>query len=295
MGSPTDTVGVAPEENRRGRLLRSSIVLRVLASVVFIPCFIVITQRGGYHFLALIDIVIFIGMWEFYAMMEAKGIRPYKGIGIVCGLALSWYMFFQGGVYANMFLTLALMAIMSLELARRDTTMAVYHVATTILGVIYVGFLSSHIVLLRELPLQTGNAYATGSSFVFLAFVVTWASDTGAYFVGTLLGRHPLLPRISRNKTREGAVGGVLFAILGALVARYTFAPYMDLWQAVLLGILGSVVGMAGDLVESMLKRDVDVKDASETIPGHGGVLDRFDSLLFTAPLIYYILKFLIL
>jgi phosphatidate cytidylyltransferase len=168
-------------------------------------------------------------------------------------------------------------------------------VATTILGVIYVGFLSSHIVLLRELPLQTGNAYATGSSFVFLAFVVTWASDTGAYFVGTLLGRHPLLPRISRNKTREGAVGGVLFAILGALVARYTFAPYMDLWQAVLLGILGSVVGMAGDLVESMLKRDVDVKDASETIPGHGGVLDRFDSLLFTAPLIYYILKFLIL
>jgi phosphatidate cytidylyltransferase len=272
----------------------SSIVMRVLASIVFIPCFIVITQRGAYHFLGLIDIVIFIGMWEFYAMMEAKGIRPYKGIGILCGLALSWYMFFQGGLYTNMFLTLALMAIMGLELTRRDAQMAVYHVSTTILGVIYVAFLASHIVLLRELPHLVDVPYNLGSSFVFLAFVVTWASDTGAYFVGTAVGRHPLLPRISEKKTREGAFGGVVFAVLGALVARYTFAPYLSISQAVLLGVLGSTVGMAGDLVESMLKRDVDVKDASETIPGHGGVLDRFDSLLFTAPLIYYILKFVI-
>ncbi len=278
----------------RRSLLESSIVLRVLAGVVFIPCLIVIAQRGGYHFLGLIDMVIFVGMWEFYGMMEGKGIRPYKGIGILCGLALSWYMFFESGLYANMFLTLALMAIMSLELTRRDTRMAVYHVSTTILGVIYVAFLASHIVLLRELPHLVDVPYSLGSSFVFLAFVVTWAGDTGAYFVGTAVGRHPLLSRISEKKTREGAIGGVVFAVLGTVVARYTFAPYLTLWQAIALGVLGSVVGMAGDLVESMLKRDVDVKDTSEAIPGHGGVLDRFDSLLFTAPLIYYILKFVI-
>jgi phosphatidate cytidylyltransferase len=283
-----------PDSVQRRSLLHSSIVLRVLASVAFIPCFIVITLRGGYHLVALIDIVIFIGMLEFYAMMEGKGIRPYKGIGVLCGLALSWYMFFRAGVYANMFLTLALMAIMGLELTRRDTKMAVYHVSTTILGVIYVAFLTSHIVLLRELPLLIDVPYSLGSSFVFLAFVVTWSSDTGAYFVGTLVGRRPLLPRISENKTREGAVGGMAFAIVGALVSKYTFAGYLAVWQALLLGILGSVVGLAGDLVESMIKRDVDIKDASETIPGHGGVLDRFDSLLFTGPVIYYILKFVI-
>lgn len=287
-------MAINPDTSPRRNLQQSSIGTRVLASIVFIPCFIVITKRGGYHFLALIDLVILIGMWEFYAMMEAKSIRPYKGIGILCGLALSWYMFFQGGIYANMFLTMALMAIMGLELTRRDTSMAVYHVATTILGIIYVGFLSSHMILLRELPAQIGQPYAIGSSFVFLAFVVTWSSDTGAYFVGTLIGRRPLLPRISEKKTCEGAAGGVVFAILGALVARYTFAPYVEVWQAVVLGVLGSTVGMTGDLVESMLKRDVEVKDASGTIPGHGGVLDRFDSLLFTAPLIYYILKFVI-
>jgi len=283
-----------PDSAQRRSLLHSSIVLRVLASVAFIPCFIVITRRGGYHLVALMDIVIFIGMLEFYAMMEGKGIRPYKAIGILCGLALSWYMYFRAGVYANMFLTLALMAIMGLELTRRDTKMAVYHVSTTILGVIYVAFLTSHIVLLRELPLLIDVPYSLGSSFVFLAFVVTWSSDTGAYFVGTLVGRRPLLPRISENKTREGAVGGAAFAIVGALVAKYTFAGYLAVWQALLLGVLGSVVGLAGDLVESMIKRDVDIKDASETIPGHGGVLDRFDSLLFTGPVIYYILKFLI-
>jgi phosphatidate cytidylyltransferase len=285
---------MASTPTTRRSLLDSSIFLRVLASAAFIPCFIVITQRGGYHFLGLIDMVIFIGMWEFYAMMEGKGIRPYKGIGILCGLALSWYMFFQGGLYANMFLTLALMAIMGLELTRRDARMAVYHVSTTILGVIYVAFLASHIVLLRQLPNLLDVPYSLGSSFVFLAFVVTWSCDTGAYFVGTAVGRHPLLPRISEKKTREGAIGGMVFAVLGTLVARYTFAPYLSVWQAVFLGVVGSAVGMAGDLVESMLKRDVDVKDTSETIPGHGGVLDRFDSLLFTAPLIYYILKFVI-
>jgi phosphatidate cytidylyltransferase len=226
--------------------------------------------------------------------MEAKGIRPYKGIGVMCGLALSWYMFFEGGLYANMFLTISLVAIMGLELTRRDSKMAVYHVATTIFGVIYVGFLTSHIVLLRELPQQIDLPYRMGSSFVFLAFVVTWSSDTGAYIVGSTVGRRKLLPRVSEGKTVEGALGGVAFSVLGALVAKYTFAGYVSVWQAVVLGVLGAVVGTAGDLVESMFKRDVDIKDASETIPGHGGVLDRFDSLLFTAPLIYYILKFMI-
>jgi phosphatidate cytidylyltransferase len=278
----------------RKTLLNSSTVLRVLASFFFIPCFIVITFRGGYHFLILVDIVIFIGLWEFYGMMAAKGIRPYRAIGIVSGLALSWYVYFSNGVYANLFLTLGLLAIMTLELTRRDGRNAIYHISTTMLGVFYVAFLASHLVLLRELPVAAGLDYSLGSSFVFLAFVVTWACDTGAYFVGTAVGKRPLLPRVSAGKTVEGSIGGLAFAVVGAVVAKYTFAPYLSVWQAAVLGLAAGAVGQLGDLVESMIKRDADVKDTSGLIPGHGGVLDRFDGLLFTAPLLYYYLKFVV-
>lgn len=279
---------------RRKSLFHSSIVLRILASIVFIPCFIIITRRGGYHFLALLDIIIFIGLWEFYGMMEAKDIRPYKSTGIIAGLVLSWYVFFRNGVYSNLLLTLVLISIMVLELTRRDGTKAIFHISTTVLGVIYVSFLASHIVMLRELPVSAGLEYAMGASFVFLVFVVTWACDTGAYTFGTFFGRRRLLPRVSENKTVEGAVGGLVCALGAAVVAKYTFAEFLNVWQALILGAIAGIAGQLGDLVESMIKRDAEFKDASGTIPGHGGVLDRFDSLLFTSPLIYYFLKFAI-
>ncbi len=278
----------------RKSFLHSSIFLRVAASVVFIPCFIVITRTGGYHFIALIDALIFIGMWEFYRMLEAKGIYPYKAIGITCGLILSWYVFFRNGMYANLFLTLALITLMCMELTRRQTREAVYHISSTVFGVIYVAFLGSHLILLREHPLSISLDYSLGASFVFLAVVVTWAGDTGAYIVGKILGRHPLIPRLSAKKTREGSVGGMICSVIGALVAKQTFAPYLDLWQALLLGVMVGAIGQLGDLFESLVKRDLNVKDASDTIPGHGGILDRFDSLFFTAPLTYYLIKFVI-
>jgi phosphatidate cytidylyltransferase len=283
-----------PNVPARKSLFSSSMALRVLASAVFIPCFVIITWRGGYHFLALIDIVIFIGLREFYSMMMAKGLRPYRTIGIVSGLALSWYVYFRNGIYANLFLTVGLLAIMTLELTRKDGKNAIYHVATTMFGVLYVAYLASHLILLRELPIVTGLDYAMGSSFVFLAFLVTWAGDTGAYIVGSAMGKRPLLPRVSAKKTVEGAIGGSAFAVAGAIVARYTFAGYLDLGQAVILGVAAGAIGQVGDLFESLIKRDADVKDTSGLIPGHGGVLDRFDGLLFTAPLLYYYLKFVV-
>ena len=284
--TPTTTV--------RRSFLRSSIFLRVAASVVFIPCFIIITNAGGYHFLLLIDAVIFVGMWEFYRMMEVKGIRPYKLVGIFCALVLSWYVFLRNGVYGNFFLALVLVTLMGVEITRKETKMATAHIATTILGVIYIGFLGSHLIMLREHPLRINLDYGYGASFVFLAFVVTWAGDTGAYIVGSLVGRRPLIPRISAKKTREGSVGGLLCAVGAALIAKETFAPYLELWHALVLGVLAGVAGQFGDLFESLIKRDADIKDTSEMIPGHGGILDRFDSLLFTSPLIYYFIKFVV-
>jgi phosphatidate cytidylyltransferase len=276
------------------RQLYASLTLRVLATVVFVPALIIITRRGGLHFLGLIGMVIFLGMWEFYRLIESKGIRPRRWLGLGCGLGVAWYLYTGEPIGAGLFMTLALLAVMGTELSRRDGGSAVANISTTIFGVVYVAFLSVHLVLLRELPRLVGADYAMGGSFVFLAFVTAWSCDTGAYFVGSWRGRHPLLPRISQKKTREGAAGGILFAVIGVLIARATFAGYLEVWHAVLIAVLGGAAGIVGDLVESMLKRDAAVKDASQTIPGHGGVLDRFDSLLFTAPLIYYFLKFII-
>jgi len=271
-----------------------SVAKRVLASIIFIPCLIIIARRGGYYYLALIDIMIFIGLWEFYKMMEAKGLRPYKMMGILSGLALSWYVFFQQGIYSNLFLSVVFIAIMVLELARREKGLAIYHISVTVFGVFYVAWLGSHLILLRELPHLKGLDYSLGFSFVIVTFTITWCYDTGAYFAGSWLGRHPLLPGVSPGKTLEGAIGGLLCSIIGILVARATIASYITPLEGLGLAFAASIIGQLGDLAESMIKRDVKIKDSSKTIPGHGGVLDRFDSLLFTAPLIYYVLKYVI-
>jgi phosphatidate cytidylyltransferase len=272
-----------------------SIGKRLLASVIFIPCLIIIARRGGFYYLALIDIMILIGLWEFYRMMEAKGLRPYKAIGILSGLALSWYFFFQQGVYANFFLNIVFLAVMTLELARREKGLAVYHISVTIFGVFYVAWLGSHLVLLRELPHLKGLDYSMGFSFVIVVFVLTWCYDTGAYTIGKLFGRRRIFPGISPGKTLEGVIGGVVFSLGGILIARVIVADYLTVLQSVVLALIASVIGQLGDLVESMIKRDVKIKDSSDAIPGHGGVLDRFDSLLFTSPLMYYCFKYFIL
>jgi phosphatidate cytidylyltransferase len=275
-------------------LAKRGIVRRVLAAAVFLPLFVLVTRIGGYYFLGFVDLFIVLGLLEFYRMMSVKGMHPYRGVGIASGLTLSTYMYFRSGMYASFFLTFVLIAIMGLELTRKDNRRAVYHVATTVFGIVYVAYLGSHLVLLRELPLQSDRPYALGARFVFLAFAVTWASDTGAYLIGSLFGRKPLLPRVSRSKTWEGALGGMVFAALAGALASITFAGFLPTWWAVVLGTMSSVIGLLGDLFESMLKRDAEIKDTSQIIPGHGGVLDRFDSLLFTVPLIYYFLKFVI-
>jgi hypothetical protein len=153
--------------------------------------------------------------------------------------------------------------------------------------VIYVGWLLVHLELLRELPREVGVAYETGSAFLLFAFLLAWSSDTGAYFVGMAFGRHKLFPRVSPAKSVEGAVGGMLSTMAAALIGREYLVldsagqPLITVPQDVAFGVVVGIANQLGDLVESLLKRDAAVKDTSSMIPGHGGVLDRFDSLLF--------------
>ena len=149
-----------------------------------------------------------------------------------------------------------------------------------VLGVLYVGVPLSTVVSTRTLP--------AGEFLVLFLAVVTWASDTGAYYVGTLWGKHPLMPSISPKKTVEGVLGGLLLAIAAALLAHWWFVAELSWSDAVILGVLLTVTGLIGDLFESMIKRRTGVKDSGGILPGHGGMLDRIDSLLFTAPTFYY-------
>jgi phosphatidate cytidylyltransferase len=254
---------------------------------------IICSLVGGIAFLLAVNLVIGLGLFEFYRMLEAKGIKPYKMVGVAAGLVVAWYVYFQGGFYSSLFITLVLLAITVLELFRRDGELAVFHISSTLFGVFYVGWLGSHIILLRQLG-ENVPGDDKGGFFVILAFGLAWFADTGAYFVGHAIGRRKLLPRVSPSKTVEGALGAVAFGVLAAVIARLTFAPYLSAVDVAVLGLVSPIMATLGDLAESLMKRDVRIKDTSHALPGHGGMLDRFDSVLFVAPFVYYYLRFLV-
>ncbi len=272
---------------------RRQLASRLLTASVGVPVAIVCSLVGGIPFLIAMNLVIGAGLFEFYRMMEAKGIRPYKTVGVAAGLVVAWYVYFDGGVFSGLFITLVLITIMVLELFRRDGDFAVFHISSTILGVFYVAWLGSHVILLRQLG-EGLEKSDLGGFFVMFAFALAWGADTGAYFIGNAFGRRRLLPRVSPSKSVEGAVGGVVVSLVISLIARATFVPVLSLVDALVLGLLAPFFAILGDLVESLMKRDVHVKDTSHALPGHGGMLDRFDSVLFVAPLIYYYLRFLV-
>ncbi|MDD3643681.1 MAG: phosphatidate cytidylyltransferase, partial [Candidatus Krumholzibacteria bacterium] len=280
----------APSRSRDGSLAK-----RLLASAVFLPCLIVIARFGSWYYFALIELVIVIGLVEYYSIMSTRGLRPHRLLGMAAGALLPAALFLRGGMWAPVLITAFLLAVMTAELIRGEREHALGRIAATVFGVMYVSWLGSHLALVRELPRETGLEYAAGFPLVIAVFTMTWCYDTGAYAAGTLFGRRRLFPSISPGKTVEGAAGGVIFSIAGILVAREIVEMPFTGAQAAALAVAASVTGQVGDLVESLMKRDAGIKDSSRAIPGHGGVLDRFDSLLFTAPVLYYLMRFLVL
>jgi phosphatidate cytidylyltransferase len=276
------------------RFLRADILPRVAVALVGIPCLYVITHRGGIFFLLLVDVIILLGLTEFFRLMEAKGYRPSRLLGYAAALAVSVHAYL-GGPALTLVVTLILLAIMVRELMRPQVDMALTNMAVTVLGVMYVGWLASHFVLLRELPGHLGADPGIGARLVFFAALVIWVCDTAAYAVGILVGGRKLLPRVSPAKTWSGSVGGVVGGGLAGWLCTLWFLPFVTPLSGVLLGVAAAVMGQLGDLVESLLKRDAGLKDTAAMLPGHGGILDRVDSLLFTVPLLYYWFRFAVL
>lgn len=292
--APAEPVSPAPPP-QAGRRRWSGLGSRLFAAALFVPSFLVITWRGEFYFVLLVNMITLAGQREFARLVQAKGIRVHPVPAYASSLALPWLAYLHDGIHAPIGLVVLLLSILGLQLFRRSGQ-ALSEIAASALGVLYVSWLMSYLVLLRELPTVVSQPYGDGFAYVTLVFLLTWMSDTGAYLVGSLVGRHKLAPRISPAKSLEGAAGGAAFAIGAGMGAAATFMRHdvTLLWGA-LLGALASLFGLLGDLVESLLKRDAQIKDASSAIPGHGGVLDRFDSVLFAAPLLYYVLRHFVL
>ncbi len=265
---------------------------RVAVAVVAAPLILWLCWRGGIFFFVLIEVIIFLGLWEFYALAAKKETQPNRALGIAAGLGLGAQIYFRGS--GELWLTTIIFAVLLIlvELFRNKGS-ALLNTGATLLGVIYVAGCWSFLLLIRELPREYAQiSYASAGTWLVMMIAAVWVCDTAAYHVGMAFGRHKLFERVSPKKTWEGAIGGVVFGILMAVASYYWFVRELRLVDCIVIGALVGTIGQMSDLAESLLKRDAGVKDSSTLIPGHGGVLDRFDSEMLLAPLVYLYLWF---
>jgi phosphatidate cytidylyltransferase len=230
----------------------------------------------------VVSAALVVGLLEFFALLRARGIRPMGRVGFVLAGTLFLEVVWPG-VHPLPLLPLAALLLLTFALSRGKDHESVSAAAATLLGAVYLGALGGTIAALRLLPSPEQGAWR-----LTLLLVVVILSDTFAFFLGHALGRHRLAPAISPGKSVEGAVGGLVGGILGALAVRHLGLPDLSLAHAVALGVGVAALGIVGDLNESLLKRWAGVKDSGTLLPGHGGMLDRLDSLLFGAPVLYY-------
>ena len=269
-----------------------SLLPRILVAAVFIPFFLLIIHRGGVLFFLTVEVIAFGGLIEFYHMSTHKGGKPIFAIGIA-GIFVIGILIYTG-LWDWLFVSLMAMigVTMIWQITRRDDNTHILSVSSTITGTLYIGGFFSFLLLLREMPRYLDLDYSDGGRFIILLFVVTWFCDTGAYGIGSWIGRRKLIPRISPGKSVEGFLGGIAMALVGIFLARSLFASFLTVGDCIWLGLGCGLLGQAGDLVESLYKRDAGIKDSSSLIPGHGGILDIFDSVLFNAPFFYLYLKY---
>jgi phosphatidate cytidylyltransferase len=276
------------------RLITAAIALPVLIASVVVPQLQIL-------FVVLAAAAIVVALYEFWFLARRVGAKPDVVVGYAGTAALLVIFIFNWLELLYLVVPMFVVAALVAEMLRgAPFDKMVLSVGSTMLGVFYVAFLGGHLLATR-----TGFAHVYAAPETFLVgeafvskslsthllcffFLVLMGSDTGAYYTGRLLGRHKLAPTVSPGKTWEGAAGGFAASLLAAALAHYWFFPELALGAAMGLAAVMNVLGVVGDLTESALKRGANAKDAAQILPGHGGLLDRLDSLLFNAPLIYY-------
>ncbi len=298
-----------------------------------IPIIIFLVIFGDIIFLLFVLVISFLAQNEFYKLATIKGSKPIAGLGLFTGslIILSFFhkkiQFFVVEFFerysllipfpsqTQLILIISVFAVITILLVEmfHNRNNAILNISTTILGIFYVPLFLGTLVGIRELfipfdfpvyryfPVEVNlsdsikdQIYLWGGYTVLTIFATIWICDTVAYFGGKIFGKHKLFERVSPNKTWEGAISGFISAIAFVVAAKYLVLDYLSVENAVVIGVIVGVFGQLGDLAESKLKRDAGVKDSSTLIPGHGGVLDRFDSVLFVAPIVFLFLDFVV-
>ena len=268
----------------------SNLGTRVLVAVIGIPLIIAVCIIGKIPFLLFALAIGVVSFYEFSKMMSSKqhSVNLYWGFVSVAVLIINTYFRF---IDFHTLMLIIIPLLLLIEMTRNKNS-AVSNLGSTFIGIFYIGLFASSLVSLREFYDYSYFTYSQGGYLIISVFVSIWLCDSGAYFIGTALGTHKILPRVSPHKSWEGAVAGFIFSTIGMLAARFLVLDFLSTVDAAAIGIIIGTLGQAGDFVESMIKRDADVKDSSSILPGHGGIFDRFDSILFSAPLIYLYLEF---
>jgi phosphatidate cytidylyltransferase len=263
---------------------------RIITALIVLPVLIASIYFSWLWplFLAMAIAAIVLGLYEFWLLAKRREVKPDAVVGSLGAAALLTGFVFDAPGQAPRLLLLTLIGFVIAALAAEMFRAGPFErmiasTGATILGVLYVVFLGGHLVSVRM-----GFEPKLAAHLLFFFFLIIMGSDTGAYYTGRALGKHKLAPKISPGKTWEGAIGGLVASLLMAVLAHYWFFPDLSLKAALPLAAVMNVFGVVGDLTESALKRGAGAKDAAKILPGHGGLLDRLDSLLFNAPVIYY-------
>jgi phosphatidate cytidylyltransferase len=272
----TTCVGTAVTDNNRRE---DTLVLRLATAAAGIPLLLLLAWAGGLWLTALVVTVALLGIQELYGLggVDRQWTQRLPGLALAAFLVLAGR---ELGVWAVLLVVAGLLVLL---VAHRWTSASARSWLLTLAGPLYLGGALSHALLLRELD--------QGAAWLLLAVLTTFAVDTKAYFTGRALGRHRMAPRISPGKTWEGAVGGLVGGIGTAMVLVWVFDLPLELALAPLLGLGVAVVAQAGDLFESAIKRAAGAKEAGHLLPGHGGILDRLDSVVLALVLVYHVAK----
>jgi phosphatidate cytidylyltransferase len=278
-----------------------SLAQRLLSAALLLPLLIVLVWWSVWSVAATVVLATLAGLIELYGAFRQGGYQPRTLVGIGSALAITLAIGLQPMIGVDLLLpiiTLVIVVSLVVELAYPQQPGSLPSWGLTVAGAFYIAWLLSHFILLRSLSapalhesIFTPLGMQPGVAWIYYVCAITWLQDTSAYFVGRQFGRHKLAPILSPKKTWEGAVGGMLGAILTGIVCVWLLGLPITLLQGALLGVVGGIVGPLGDLSESLIKRQVGLKDAGTLIPGHGGILDRADSLLFTVPILYYLIR----
>jgi phosphatidate cytidylyltransferase len=258
-----------------------------MAAVLLPILYWIIRYTHPFVFFALVSGGILIGQYELYRLYYPQDHLMKVLIGMMFGFFLSLSFYFEGfrpalNLPLLLLTCIAVCAPLFSLFTAREIKTVLTESAVMLFGVVYVSLLLSHLLLLRGL--------AGGELLTLFVIGLVWLTDAGAYYVGQLMGRHPLAPTISPKKTIEGAIGGLGFSVLGSLGAKFWFLSGLSVGDSLILGVLLGIAGQLGDLVESLWKRSAGVKDSSALLMAHGGMLDKVDSLMFAAPVFYYYL-----